>query len=502
LSKYSFKNSFLSFIIKARINKINAFIRSPIITQNNTLKSIIKKASNTEFGQEHNFNQIKDYNSFIKNIPVRKYEEMSKYIQKCRDGKKNILWPDKIKWYAKSSGTTNASSKYIPITKDSLFNSHLKAGKDMLSLYENNFPTKNIYNGKGIMLCGSLYKSKKNTFIDGDLSAILVNEFPFWVNYHKIPSTKIALMNNWEKKIEEIVNQSINSNITNLTGVPSWMIIILQRVLHKTKKKNLLEVWPNLELYIHGGINFDPYKKIFEELIPSSKMNYMEGYNASEGFFAIQDENKSKGMLLMLNYGIFYEFIPMSSFKMGERTTISLNDVKKNINYAIVITTNGGLFRYLIGDVIKFISINPHRIIITGRTKNYINTFGEELIIENTDSAIIKTSNKLNCIVREYTVAPIFINKNSGGHEWLIEFEKAPTNINDFKIELDKNLRKLNSDYDAKRYKDIIIKELKINVLRNNEFYKWLKRNNRLGGQFKIPRLSNDRKIINEILNL
>jgi len=477
-------------------------MKSPILTQNNTLKSIIKKAADTRFGKEHNFNQIKDYNSFAKNIPVRKYEEIAKYIIKCRSGENNILWPDKIKWYAKSSGTTNAASKYIPITKDSLFNSHLKAGKDMLSLYENNFPTRSIYNGKGLMLCGSINKSKNTNFIDGDLSAILVNEFPFWVNYHKIPSTKIALMNNWEKKIEEIVNQSINSNITNLTGVPSWMTIILQRILHKTKKKNLLEIWPKLELYIHGGINFTPYKDLFEELIPTSKMNYMEGYNASEGFFAIQDKKESKGLLLMLNYGIFYEFISMDSFRKGDRTTISLNDIEIDKNYAIVITTNGGLFRYLIGDVIKFTSINPHRIIITGRTKSYINAFGEELIIENTDHAIIKTSKKLNCIVKEYTVAPILINKDAGGHEWLIEFEKEPVNINIFEKELDDNLKKLNSDYNAKRYKDLIIRKPKINIIRNNEFYKWLKRNNRLGGQFKIPRLSNDRSIINEILNL
>lgn len=352
------------------------------------------------------------------------------------------------------------------------------------------------------MLCGSINKSKNTNFIDGDLSAILVNEFPFWVNYHKIPSTKIALMNNWEKKIEEIVNQSINSNITNLTGVPSWMTIILQRILHKTKKKNLLEIWPKLELYIHGGINFTPYKDLFEELIPTSKMNYMEGYNASEGFFAIQDKKESKGLLLMLNYGIFYEFISMDSFRKGDRTTISLNDIEIDKNYAIVITTNGGLFRYLIGDVIKFTSINPHRIIITGRTKSYINAFGEELIIENTDHAIIKTSKKLNCIVKEYTVAPILINKDAGGHEWLIEFEKEPVNINIFEKELDDNLKKLNSDYNAKRYKDLIIRKPKINIIRNNEFYKWLKRNNRLGGQFKIPRLSNDRSIINEILNL
>jgi len=487
-------------MMQKRINKINDFIKNPYCAQKNVFNYLIKKGASSSFGEEHNFSKIIDYDSFVQNIPVRTYEEFYPYIQRARNREKSVLWPGKVKWFAKSSGTTNSISKYIPVTKESLGNCHFKGGKDMLSLYGNNFPNTDIYNGKGLMLGGTVSYSKEGNFKDGDLSAILLDEFPLWVNYHRVPDIETALMSEWEEKLERIANQAINENITNLTGVPSWMLILLQKILQKSGKKNILEVWPNLELYMHGGINFEPYRKKFTQLIPSAKMNYLEGYNASEGFFGIQDKSSADGLLLMLDYGVFFEFIPMSVYKNGSRETIPLKKVQVNINYAIVISTNGGLWRYLIGDVIKFTSIEPFRLKITGRTKSYINTFGEELIIDNTDTALLETCNFLKCEVKDYTVAPIFIDDKSSGHQWLIEFESPPSDILLFTTELDKNLKQLNSDYAAKRSNNLIISLPEIVCLEKGEFYKWLSKNNRLGGQFKIPRLSNTRKIADEIL--
>lgn len=499
MKKYSIKSSVISFIIKKRINEIYKSSHQPLLYQKNILKNLVSKAVNTCFGYEHNFYKINDYSIFKNNIPIRNYEQIYPYIEKTIKGEKNILWPGKVKWFAKSSGTTNDKSKYIPVTSDSLYNSYIKGGKDMLSLYENNFPNNDIYNGKGLMLGGSF--SQKNHVITGDISAILLSQFPYWVNYHRLPKKETALMKNWEKKIKLIVEETVNENITNITGVPSWISLILKNILKKTGKKNIKQVWPNLELYIHGGVNFLPYKNVFQELI-GEEINYMEGYNASEGFFAIQDQFKSSELLLMLNYGIFYEFILLKEYQKGSKKTIWLKDVSIKKEYVMIITTNAGLWRYMIGDVIIFTSLNPYRIKIQGRTKNSINVFGEELMINNTDKALTKTCDKLNCKINEYTVAPIFINKESGGHEWVIEFKKEPNNLKEFIKELDYNLKKLNSDYEAKRTHDLIIKEPKITIVRNNQFYKWLKKKNKLGGQNKMPRLSETRKIVEEILRI
>ncbi len=483
-----------------RMNKINNFIKKPHSTQHNVFNYLIRKAAQSSFGREHNFNHIIDYSSFVKNIPVRTYEEFYSYIQRSREGEKDVLWPGKVKWFAKSSGTTNSISKYIPVTKNSLVDCHFKAGKDMLSLYGNNFVNMDIYNGKGLMLGGSICYSNDGKFKDGDLSAILLDEFPFWVNHHRVPDIETALMAKWEEKLERIATQSIHENITNLTGVPSWMLILLKRILKKSGKKNILEVWPNLELYMHGGINFEPYREKFKELIPGSQMNYIEGYNASEGFFAIQDKSNSEGLLLLLDHGILFEFIPMSIYKNGSRKTILLKNVQLNVNYVIVISTNGGLWRYIIGDIIRFTSLKPFRVKVTGRTKSYINTFGEELIVENTDTALLKTCHSLKCEVKDYTVAPIFIDENSGGHQWLIEFENTPVDLNLFTFELDKNLKKLNSDYAAKRSENLIMNIPEIILLEKGTFYRWLSKNNRLGGQYKIPKLCSDRNIVEDIL--
>jgi len=487
-------------MMQKRISNIDEFCNNPIKIQEKVLNFLISKGGNTAFGKAHHFNAINDYVHFSKNIPIRTYEEFSIFIERARKGEQNVLWPGKIKWFAKSSGTTNAQSKFIPITQESLKNCHFKGGKDMLSLYGNNFSNLDVYNGKGLMLGGSLKKSSTGNYKDGDLSAILLDEFPVWVNYHRIPDIDTALMEDWEDKLERIAKQAVKTNITNLAGVPSWMLILLKRVLAISGKKNISEVWPNLELYMHGGVNFEPYKAQFKTLIPSEKMNYLEGYNASEGFIGIQDKNPSEGLLLMLDYGIFYEFIPMEKYKKGIREASPLKDVQLNTDYALVISTNGGLWRYLIGDVVRFTTAKPYRIKIIGRTKSFLNTFGEELVVENTDSALLAACNKYNASIKDYTVAPIYIDANSGGHQWLIEFENSPSDFSLFTIELDNNLKQLNSDYATKRSNNLIIGKPEIVCLEKREFYKWLAKHNRLGGQFKIPRLCNNRRIADEIL--
>lgn len=488
--------------MRQRIKKINNYIDNPITCQENVFNYLIKKGMKTKFGREHSFQKITDYESFKNQIPVSNYEDLIPYIKEVQMGGRDILWPGNVKWFAKSSGTTNSKSKFIPITKESLNDCHLKGGKDMLSLYENNFPNTNLYDGKGLMLGGSIVRSKNENYQEGDLSAILLDEFPFWVNYHRVPDITTAIMKDWERKIDKIASQALKENITNLTGVPSWMLILLKKILILSGKNNISEVWPNLELYMHGGVNFEPYRKQFKILIPSEKMNYLEGYNASEGFLAIQDTNENQGMLLMLDHGIFYEFIPIEEYREGKRDAIDLSKVELYKNYALIINTNGGLWRYVIGDVIQFTTIFPFRIKIVGRIKNCINTFGEELMIHNTDTAISISCRKYNCSITDYSVAPIFIGNTSGGHQWFIEFEKKPSELNLFMKELDEQLKKLNSDYEAKRYNNLIIKFPELVTIENNEFYLWLKENGRLGGQYKIPRLSENREIAENILSI
>ena len=486
--------------MRKRIKNIKKFVDNPIQVQESVFNYLIKKGIKTKFGEDHQFEKITNYITFKNQIPIRTYEDFDHYITKIRKGGEDILWPGKINWFAKSSGTINNKSKFIPVTKESLEDCHFKAGKDMLSIYENNFPKINIYNGKGIMLGGSMTKSKNRKFKDGDLSAILLDEFPFWVNYHRVPDINTALMKEWDEKLDKIAKQAINENITNLTGVPSWMLILLKRILQLSGKNNILELWPNLELYMHGGVNFEPYRQQFEEIIPSDKMNYLEGYNASEGFFGIQDKNPSEGILLMLDYGVFYEFIPMYKYRNGKTDAINLSEVELNRDYALIITTNGGLWRYVIGDVIKFTSLFPFRIKITGRTESYVNAFGEELMVHNTDTAISNTCKQFKCSIVDYTVAPIFITKKSGGHQWFIEFANKPRNLNLFIKEIDWQIQQLNSDYEAKRNNNLILREPELVVIENNEFYIWLKNNRKLGGQNKIPRLSNNREIAEKIL--
>ncbi|MEE2700279.1 MAG: GH3 auxin-responsive promoter family protein [Bacteroidota bacterium] len=501
--KLPFKNSFLSWVLKKRMHQIDFFLKYPIAVQKEVLSELLETAKNTVFSEEYDFPSINSYDEFRKRVPIRNYEDIFPFIKRLRNGEENILWPGKTKWFAKSSGTTNAKSKFIPFTEDALFDCHYKAGKDMLAIYCNNNPQTKVFDGKGLMLGGSMESNSIADYTDGDLSALLIDNFPFWINIHRIPDLETALHSNWEEKLEKIVTQSIEEDVTNLTGASSWMLIVLNQILEKTKANNILEVWPNLELYMHGGMNFSPYKSQFKKIIPNEKMNYMESYNASEGYFAIQDQPNSNELLLMLDYGIFYEFIPINEFNKGGRDAISLESVEINKTYAIVISTNAGLWRYLIGDTIKFTSLNPYRVKVVGRTKSFINAFGEELVIENAEDALAFACRKTSAVVKEFTVAPIYINNGeSGAHQWLIEFTTLPIDLDIFTKLIDDYLQKVNTDYKAKRTHGLILQKPKIECVKNNTFYKWLNIKGKLGGQNKVPRLSNNREFAEEILLL
>ena len=498
-----FVNSIISWFLKKRVHQIKLFLKYPIDVQEELLLKLVATAKRTEFGEEHHFSSIKNYKDFTNKVPIQRYESIEPLIERCRKGEQNLFWPTPIKWFAKSSGTTNAKSKFIPVSDEALEYCHMKAGKDMLCLYINNNEETQLFTGKGLKLGGSsgIYKDNNSSF--GDLSAIITENLPFWVDYSSAPSQEVALMAEWETKMEAIIDETIHENITSLIGVPSWMLVLLNRVLERTGKVNILEVWPNLEVYFHGAVNFNPYREQYKKLIPKKDFQYYETYNASEGFFAIQDKNGSKELLLMLDYGIFYEFIPMTEFKGESSKTISLSEVKKDIDYALIITTNSGLWRYLIGDTIRFTSLDPYRIKITGRTKHHINVFGEELIIENAEDALRLACEKTSASIKEYTVGPIFMEgKKNGGHQWVIEFENAPKSMDYFTEILDNALKSINSDYEAKRYNSMALAMPKIHVAKEGLFYDWLKKKGKLGGQHKIPRLSNSRDFVEELLEL
>jgi hypothetical protein len=496
-------NSIISWFLKKRIHQIELFIKYPIDVQTELLNRLLFDSKNTEFGKQFEFESIKNYEVFIDRVPIRNYESFSPFIERTRKGEQQIFWSSSIKWFAKSSGTTNAKSKFIPVSDEAIENCHLKAGKDMLCLYINNNPTTQLFTGKSLRLGGSSAVYEDNNTHFGDLSAIIIENMPFWADFSSTPKQEIALMSEWESKMEAIVNETIDENITSLAGVPSWMLVLLNRVLEKTGEKNILEVWPNLEVYFHGGVNFNPYREQFKKLIPKKDFQYYETYNASEGFFAIQDQNGSNDLLLMLDYGIFYEFIPMDRYEGENSIAIPLSGIKLNTNYAIVITTNGGLWRYLIGDTVKFTSLDPYRIRITGRTKHFINVFGEELIIENAEDALKQACKKTKAAISDYTVSPVFMDgKKSGKHEWMIEFSKAPKNIDYFTELLDNALKSINSDYEAKRYHNMTLSMPIVHQARKGLFYDWLKMKRKLGGQHKVPRLSNHREFMEELLQL
>jgi len=479
------------------------FLKYPHEVQEELLFSLIKSAEATQIGKKYDFSSVKNYTAFSERVPIASYEELEPLIELTRKGEQNVFWHSNIKWFAKSSGTTNAKSKFIPVSAEALENCHYKASKDLLCLYLNNNEDSELFVGKSLRLGGSKQLYEDNNTFFGDLSAILIDNMPIWAEFSSTPSSKISLMGDWETKLPAIINETVNENVTSLAGVPSWMLVLLQKALETTGKSNLLEVWPNAEVYFHGGVSFEPYKEQYKKLFPKDSFKYYEIYNASEGFFAIQDQNGSDELLLMLDYGIFYEFIPMDTFGTLNQRVIRLNQVELHKNYALVITTNSGLWRYLIGDTIRFTSLNPYRIKVTGRTKHHINVFGEELMVENTDTALAKTCKTFNCEVVDYTVAPIFMKeKEKGAHEWIIEFKNPPEDIAKFTQALDENIQALNSDYEAKRYNNMTLNPLVLNVARENLFYDWLKQQDKLGGQHKVPRLSNERTYLERLLQL
>jgi hypothetical protein len=496
-------NSIASWFLKKRMHQIELFEKYPAEVQNDVLLNLVDKAKNTIIGRDFGFSSIKSYEDFSKKVPVFSYENFSDKIELARRGENNIFWPTKIKWFAKSSGTTNSKSKFIPVSDESLEDCHYAAGKDLLCMYLNNNSDSQLFTGKSLRLGGSKTPYEKNGTFYGDLSAILIDNMPFWAEFSSTPSNKTSLMDDWNYKIEAIINETINENVTSLAGVPSWMLVLLNKIIERSDKKYISEIWPNLEVYFHGGVSFKPYLNQYNNILNNNSMHYYEIYNASEGFFAIQHENNSNELLLMLDYGIFYEFIDMKYFETKEEKIIPLYEVEKNKNYAILITTNAGLWRYKIGDTVKFTSLSPYKIIITGRTKHFINVFGEEVIIENTDNVINRLSSKYNLKIVDYTVAPIFMESNKkGAHEWFIEFKEEPNkNIKIDEI-IDKELKKENSDYEAKRYNDFTLEKPKVVKGSKGVFMKWLEINNKLGGQNKIPRLSNNREFIEKLIGL
>jgi len=496
-------NSVASWFLKKRFHQIELFLKYPHEVQNELLIQLIDIAKETQIGKKYDFASINSYETFVERVPVSTYEEYQHLIEKSRQGEHNIFWPTAIKWFAKSSGTTNAKSKFIPVSEESLEDCHYAASKDLLCMYLNNNEDSQLFTGKSLRLGGSkeLYRDKGTVF--GDLSAILIDNMPFWAEFSSTPSSKVSLMSDWEYKMQAIVDETINENVTSLAGVPSWMLVLLNNVLETTGKSSLLDIWPNLEVYFHGGVSFLPYVDQYKNILPKKDFKYYEIYNASEGFFAIQDQNNSSELLLMLDYGIFYEFIDMSTYGSPNPKVIPLEKVEIDTNYAVLITTNAGLWRYKIGDTIRFTSLSPYRIKVSGRTKHHINVFGEELIIENAEDALKKVCRKTGSEIVDYTAAPIFMKgKEKGAHEWLIEFKTPPKNLDYFNELFDNALKSLNSDYEAKRYNNITLNKPTIHVARPQLFYDWLKQNNKLGGQHKVPRLSNTRDYIEELKGL
>jgi hypothetical protein len=496
-------NSIASWLLKKRYHQIELFLKYPEEVQEELLLQLLEIAEDTEIGRQYEFESINNYETFRERVPIVSYEDIEAIIERNRRGEQNLFWPTNIKHFAKSSGTTNSKSKFIPVSFEALEDCHYKSGKDLLCLYLNNNENSQLFTGKSLRLGGSKKLYEDNGSFFGDLSAILIDNMPLWAEFSSTPSNKVSLMSEWESKLKAIINESVHENVTSLAGVPSWMLVLLNNVLEETGKENLFEVWENLEVYFHGGVNFSPYKEQYKNILPRKSFKYYEIYNASEGFFAIQDRNGADDLLLMLDYGIFYEFISMDHYGTDMQQAIPLSEVEVGKNYAIIITTNSGLWRYKIGDTVRFTSKKPYRIKVTGRTKHHINVFGEELIIENAEEALKAVCRKAGAEIKDYTAGPIFMKgKEKGAHEWIIEFRKPPKDIQYFTEFLDNALKALNSDYEAKRYNNITLKMPKVHTARENLFYDWLKANNKLGGQHKIPRLSNKREYIEELLKM
>ena len=491
----------ISKLARLRHWRIQNWINHPVAAQREVLQGLVTAAQYTLFGKKHHFSKLFTIRDFKENIPVHEYQHISPYIQRMMDGEENVLWNSPVDWFAKSSGTTNDKSKFIPVSDESLQQNHFQASKDVLTNYYKNFPASNLLTGKGLVIGGShqinLLNDEKKY---GDLSAVLMQNSPFWGQWIRTPELSIALLDEWENKIEKLAQITARENVTSIAGVPTWTILLLKRILEIKQKKTIKEVWPNLELYINGGVSFIPYREQFENII-GAPINYLEIYNASEGFFAAQEKPNDEGMTLFTEHGIFYEFMPVEEYGKIKPKTIGLDKVALHRNYALVISTTGGLWRYLVGDTIQFTSLNPYKILITGRLKHYMNAFGEEVIVDNTDKAISIAAQKTNSVVTDYTAAPVYFTRHrNGAHEWLIEFERPPLDMKIFVYELDTALKDQNSDYEAKRHKNIALGMPLVHALPQGSFTAWLRSKNKIGGQHKVPRLSNRRNILEEIL--
>lgn len=491
-------------LFDSRLKEIDLYDSQPGEIQQRVLKNLLQKAANTEWGKKYDYKSINNYNEYKERVPVQTYENVKSYVERLRNGEQNLLWPSEIRWFAKSSGTTNDKSKFLPVSKESLADTHYRGGKDAAALYLRQNPQSNVFWGKGLILGGS-HRPNHNSkhSLVGDLSAILIENGSPLVDFIRVPSKKIALMDEWESKIEAIANNTISTNVTSLSGVPSWMLVLIKRVLEKTGKTSLEEVWPNLEVFFHGGVAFTPYREQYKQVIQSSKMHYVETYNASEGYFGTQNDLSDPAMLLMIDYGIFFEFIPMEEVEKENPKAYCLEEIELGKNYAIVISTSCGLWRYMIGDTVKFTSKYPYKFVITGRTKHFINAFGEELIVDNAEKGLAKACAETGALVADYSAAPVFMDENAKcRHQWMIEFAKMPDSIDKFSSILDQTLKDVNSDYEAKRWKDIALQPLEIVVARKGLFHDWLAAKGKLGGQHKIPRLSNTRDYIEEMMTL
>lgn len=486
-----------------RLWRIDNWMNHPVTAQREVLQDLVTAAQYTAFGKQYSFSSLFSIRDFKKSVPIHDYDSLRPYISRMMEGEENVLWNTPVTWFAKSSGTTSDKSKYIPVSEESLQLNHFQASKDVLTTYYKNFPSSDLLTGKGLVVGGSHQVSKLNDDIScGDLSAVLMQNSPFWGQWIRTPELSIALLDEWEDKIEKLAQSTANENVTSLAGVPTWTLLLLKRILEIKQKSTIKDVWPNLELYINGGVSFVPYRKQFEDIIGGS-VNFLEIYNASEGFFAAQEKPEDSGMTLYTEHGIFYEFMPVEEYGKENPKTIGLDEVEKGKNYAIVISTTGGLWRYLVGDTIQFTNLYPFHVIVSGRLKHYMNAFGEEVIVDNADHAISIAAAKTNSIVKDYTAAPIYFTQESNGaHEWLIEFEKDPEDMQLFTVELDTALKNINSDYEAKRHKDIALRLPVIHNMPKGIFTQWLKSKGKMGGQHKVPRLSNERTIVQEILSL
>ncbi len=505
----TFLNTTLKWLLQRRLPRIEAMMKHPGAVQQNVFTQLIRAGRQTVWGRQHGYQSIQTVQDFQQRVPVSSYEDLFPYIERVMKGEQKVLWPSPVRWFSKSSGTTNARSKFIPVTTESLDESHFKGGKDMMALYVANNPDTRTFEGKGLSIGGSLHPNPYRTDgVAGDVSAVVMKNLPSWAQFIRTPSIEIALMDEWEAKIEKMAEVTERENVTSMLGAPTWGLVLINKILARTGKATILDVWPNFELLVHGAVNFQPYRDLFrQQVFPSTSVHYQEVYNASEGFFAIQDDLTRVGeMLLMLDYGIFYEFVPTDGDRHQRADqpfpkALTIDEVELDKNYALIVSTNGGLWRYRVGDTVRFTSLYPHRLKVSGRTKHFINAFGEEVIVENAEAAITQACEATGAVIADYTAGPVYMSNGTDGcHEWVIEFAQEPNDQPRFNNVLDETLRRLNSDYDAKRYNDMVLKRPRIHVVPRGTFYAWMKGRGKLGGQHKVPRLANSREYLDDIL--